>query len=269
MLRACVALLLCSSADALLPGALSAPRTAVTPRSGNVVMAGAKALAKKTEKLEDVRATMAEAQLMFCVRSEGLRVNDVNKLRQQLPEGVQLKCVKNTLINLAVKDFEQFNAENIDELLHYSNFWFFASEDKMRESFAIWKTFSKDKVRDACALVVHDIRPRSRADVTTAFAHQCRWLTSAPHGPFAAQENKVVGGVFAGKVMDAKGIEDVSSLPTKQELMQKTASLLAMLPAKLARALDQAGAVRIARGLEQARGQKMARAVKLASEKMP
>jgi len=68
--------------------------------------------------------------------------------------------------------------------------------------------------------------------------------------------------------MDAKGIEDVSNLPTKQELMQKTASLLAMLPAKLARALDQAGAVRIARGLEQARGQKMARAVKLASEKM-
>lgn len=151
-MRASVALLLCSAADALLPGALSAPRAAVTARSGNVVMAGAKALAKKTEKLEDVRATMSEAQLMFCVRSEGLRVNEINKLRQLLPEGVQMKCVKNTLINLAVKDFEQFNADGIDELLHYSNFWFFASEDKMRESFQIWKDFSKDKVRAACAL---------------------------------------------------------------------------------------------------------------------
>jgi ribosomal protein L10 len=152
-MRACVALLLCCAADALLPGALSAPRVAMTPRSGYVVMAGAKALAKKTEKLEDIRATMAEAQLMFCVRSEGLRVNEINKLRQLLPEGVEMKCVKNTLINLAVKDFDQFNADNIDELLHYSNFWFFASEDKMRESFKIWKDFSKDKVWGACVLV--------------------------------------------------------------------------------------------------------------------
>eukprot|EP00967_Tisochrysis_lutea_P142372 scaffold262917_cov30-Tisochrysis_lutea.AAC.2 len=69
--------------------------------------------------------------------------------------------------------------------------------------------------------------------------------------------------------MDADGVEAVTKLPTKQELMQKTAFLLKSLPAKLARALDEAGAVRIARGLEQARGQKMVRAVKLASEKMP
>jgi len=64
-------------------------------------------------------------------------------------------------------------------------------------------------------------------------------------------------------------VEAVSKLPTKQELMGKTALLLKALPTKLARSLNEAGAVRIARGLEQARGQKMVRAVKAASEKLP
>lgn len=77
----------------------------------------------------------------------------------------------------------------------------------------------------------------------------------------------MIGGVFDGKLLDGKGVETISKLPTKQELMQTTATLLNSLPLKLARALDQAGAARLARGLDQARGKKMLTAVKLAAEK--
>ena len=81
------------------------------------------------------------------------------------------------------------------------------------------------------------------------------------------QENEVIGGVYAGKLLDSKGVETISKLPTKKELMQKTASLLNMLPQKLAKALDMAGAGRLARSLDQAAGKKLVRAVKAAGEK--
>eukprot|EP00967_Tisochrysis_lutea_P142371 scaffold262917_cov30-Tisochrysis_lutea.AAC.1 len=147
MRAVCLSLLLCASSALQLPYAARS-----SARAGTPMMAGAKALAKKTAVLETVRQSMSESALMFCVRSEGLKVNEINMLRQSLPEGVTLKCVKNNLINIAAKDFEQFNADDIESLLHYSNYWFFASEDKMRDSFKAWETFTKDtgkKVRKA------------------------------------------------------------------------------------------------------------------------
>lgn len=217
----------------LLPGAAPARGAAAgQQRAGAVTaMAGAAALAKKTTVLEGVKENMDGSALMFCVRSEGLRVNELNDLRMKLPEGVRLQCVKNTLVNIAAKDFEQFNAEGLDGLLHYSNYWFFATEAGMRDSIKVWKTFTEESGRK--------------------------------------ESGEIVGGIFDAQVLDGKGVEAVSKLPTKQELMGKTALLLKALPTKLARSLNEAGAVRIARGLEQARGQKMVRAVKAASEKLP
>ena len=90
-----------------------------------------------------------------------------------------------------------------------------------------------------------------------------------PSASRVQESGEIVGGIFDAQVLDGKGVEAVSKLPTKQELMGKTALLLKALPTKLARSLNEAGAVRIARGLEQARGQKMVRAVKAASEKLP
>merc|ERR1711871_521419 len=65
-------------------------------------------------------------------------------------------------------------------------------------------------------------------------------------------DNAIVGGVF----------EAVTKLPTKQELMGKTAILLKALPTKLARTLNEAGATRVARVTKQASGQKLVQAVK-------
>uniref|UniRef100_A0A7S0NQ63 Ribosomal protein L10 n=1 Tax=Calcidiscus leptoporus TaxID=127549 RepID=A0A7S0NQ63_9EUKA len=227
----CSLTLLAPLAQGLLPASLSlsSGRTTTPARTSQPSMAGALALAKKTKVLESVHEVMAESQLMFCVRSEGLQVNQLNELRQKLPDGVVLKCVKNTLINLAVREHEQFNAPNIEELLQYSNYWFFVPETQMRESVKVWNDWLKENKK----------------------------------------ENEIMGGVFGAELLDGNGIEAVSKLPTKQELMGKTASLLKCLPTKLARSLKEAGAVRIARGMKEARGSKMARAVKAASEKLP
>ena len=54
----------------------------------------------------------------------------------------------------------------------------------------------------------------------------------------------------------------VTKLPTKQELMQNTAIMLKKMPQKLASALNQAGAQRIAKVTKQAAGQKLVNAVK-------
>ena len=69
-------------------------------------------------------------------------------------------------------------------------------------------------------------------------------------------------------MLDPDGIDAVSKLPTKQELMGQTASRIKALPAKLARLLKQASGQKLVRGVEEARGSKMARAVKAASEKL-
>lgn len=218
-------------AQGLLPATfpLSSVRTTAPARVSQLQMAGTAALAKKTKLLESVHEVMDSSQLMFCVRSEGLQVNELNALRQQLPEGVVLKCVKNTLINIAMRDHEQFNAPNAEELLQYSNYWFFVPETQMRESVKLWTDFLKE----------------------------------------TKKTNEIMGGIFSAEVLDGNGIEAVSKLPTKQELMGKTATLLKCLPTKLARSVKEAGAVRIARGVKEARGSKMVRAVKAASEKLP
>ena len=74
--------------------------------------------------------------------------------------------------------------------------------------------------------------------------------------------------MFDAEVLDADGIDAVSKLPTKQELMGTTAVLLKAMPQKLARLLKEASGQKLARGVQEARGTKMARAVKLASEKL-
>merc|ERR1712070_207463 len=181
-----------------------------------------------TTTVEKIRENMADASLMFCIRSEGIEPNDLNNFCQQLPEEIKLQCVKNTLIKVACRPsedgsfegIERFNCaetDKMDDLLQYSNYWFFVPEESMRDGVKLFNSWVDD--------------------------------------------NKL-------KDKDGEGVEAISKLPTKQELMQQTAIALKMVPTKLARSLKQAGAERLAKGLKQASAQKMVVAVKLASDKM-
>lgn len=51
------------------------------------------------------------------------------------------------------------------------------------------------------------------------------------------REAPIVGGVFDGEYYDGEGIDTVSKLPTKQELMQQVAASIKMVPTKLGRSV--------------------------------
>lgn len=185
------------------------------------MMPAAAVLEKKAKVVEEVKETMENSMLMFCVRSEGITVNDLNMMRQKIPEDVTMRCVKNTLVKRAAEEVPKFQGG--DSLLEYSNYWFFCPEGTVREAYETWNDFVKESGNDDYA---------------------------------------IVGGIFEGEALDEKGVEAITKLPTKQELMGQTAVLLKALPTKLARTLDQAGAQRLARVTKQASGQKLVQAVK-------
>jgi len=215
-----------SAAEGFLPTILT--RRALPIHKCQLAMISAENIAKKAAVVEEVEALMDKSSLMFCVRTAGVQVNELNDLRQKLPEGVSLKCTKNTLVKRAAQAYPRF--QNGDSLLEYSNYWFFVPEGDMREAVELWNDFAKESGKK--------------------------------------KEREIVGGMFEGQALDADGIVAVTKLPTKQEQMGKTAVLLKMLPSKLARVVKEAGAVRIARGLKEARGSKLSRAVKGMSDKL-
>jgi len=190
-------------------------------------MVAADVVARKAKLVEEVKATLSDTSLMFCVRSEGLTVNKINEMRQKMPEGTVVRCVKNTLVKRAIEGDARFPLS--EELLQYSNYWFFVPEANLRETVELWTKF-----------------------VDTS----------------KQTNNAIVGGMFEGSVLDAEGVEAVTKLPTKQELMGQTAALLKALPTKLARSLKAADATRLARAVKEAQGQKLARAVDAMKEKL-
>jgi len=221
MLRLCTFLALCQSLAGFQPAARAPMPAAAASRTAPVTMGAPHIVAKKEKLVDEVKATMEDASLMFCVRSEGIKVNEINAIRQKLPETVTMRCVKNTLVKRAAEDYPKFQGG--DDLLEYSNFWFFVPEDQMRPAVDTWVDFIKE----------------------TKY-----------------EDNDIVGGVFEGKLLDKKGVIAITKLPTKQELMGTTATLLKALPTKLARSLNQAGAQRLAKVTKQASGQKLVQAVK-------
>jgi len=227
MLRG-LTLLSCLPVLSAFHAAPAAPRRAVADGRGAAVSMGSSAaVAKKAAVVEEVVTTMEGASLMFCVRSEGIKVNEMNALRQKFPEDVTVRCVKNTLVKRAAEEVPRFQGG--DELLKRSNYWFFVPESDIRETVETWNDFISETKKE---------------------------------------DNAIVGGMFEGQVLTPEGIEAVTKLPTKQELMGQTAMLVKALPTKLARLLNEAGAQRIAKVTKQASGQKLVQAIKAVEGKM-
>ena len=209
---------------------------AATVRAASPLMVGAEALAKKEAAVGEIRDGMQDAALLFCVRSEGIPANEMNALRMSMPEDVKIKVTKNSLIKIAstgegLERFEAIAGEE-KEITRMSNIWFYVPEDKMKSSVEGWTKHCKD------------------------FSNENR-------------NSDIIGGAFDGQVLDGKGVDAISKLPTKQELMQDTAVAIKQTSVKLARVLKQASAAqRIAKGVKEAQGSKLARAVNAMSAKL-
>jgi len=220
VLRTVLCVACCPLLSAFGAGRAPLPST-VAPRASPLHMGSPAVVAKKAAIVEEVKATMEDAALMFCVRSEGIKVNELNMMRQKFDDSVTIRCVKNTLVKRATEDVPKFQGG--ESLLEYSNYWFFVPEDQMRPAVDTWSEWIKET---------------------------------------KIEENDIFGGVFGGQLLDKDGVVEVSKLPTKQELMGTTATLLTVLPTKLARGIKQAGAQRLAKAAKLAGGQKLVQAVK-------
>ena len=141
VLRTVLCVACCPLLSAFGAGRAPLPST-VAPRASPLHMGSPAVVAKKAAIVEEVKATMEDAALMFCVRSEGIKVNDLNMMRQKFDESVTIRCVKNTLVKRATEDVPKFQGG--ESLLEYSNYWFFVPEDQMRPAVDTWSEWIKE-----------------------------------------------------------------------------------------------------------------------------
>lgn len=145
--------------------------------------------------VDEIAATIKDAQTVVLVDYRGLTVEQDTILRKQLREaGVGYKVYKNTFMNFA---FKGTDCEGLCGLLEGPS------------SMATCDT-----------------------DATAAARVLCKFAKTAP-----ALEIK--GGVVEGTVYDAKGIEQISNIPSREELLSRLLGSMQSPVTNLARVLNQ------------------------------
>lgn len=164
--------------------------------------------------LEAVARTLENTEVMFCMQSEGLTVQQRDALTASLPETITATVVKNKLLNIALKAPEFANLKPASEMTKGCNLWFFVKFEDMRATYDAHKEWLKTSGVDRKVYVIK-------------------------------------GGAFDGQLLDTDGVEAVSKLPTKQELMGTVAFLIKQIPTKLARGIKEVP-TKLARGIDMA-----------------
>ena len=127
--------------------------------------------------VEEISASVKDAQSVVLVDYRGLTVEQDTELRKQLREaGITYKVYKNTMMNFAFKgtDFESLTAY----------------------------------LTGPSAVAI------SKEDATAPARVLCKFAKTA-------NALEVKGGVVEGVAYDAKGIEDISRIPSREELLSK------------------------------------------------
>ena len=145
--------------------------------------------------VDEIAATIKDAQTVVLVDYRGLTVEQDTVLRKQLREaGVNYKVYKNTFMNFA---FKGTDCEGLSDLLEGPS-----------------------------AMATCD------TDATAAARVLCKFAKTTP-----ALEIK--GGVVEGNVYDAKGIEQISEIPSREELLSRLLGSMQSPVTHLARVLKQ------------------------------
>lgn len=145
--------------------------------------------------VDEISATIKDAQTVVLVDYRGLTVEQDTMLRKQLREaGVGYKVYKNTFMNFA---FKGTDCEGLTNLLEGPS-----------------------------AMATCD------TDATAAARVLCKFAKTVP-----ALEIK--GGVVEGTVYDAKGIEQISNIPSREELLSRLLGSLQSPVTNFARVLKQ------------------------------
>jgi large subunit ribosomal protein L17 len=175
---------------------------------------------KKVATVDKVKVLLEDSAFIFSIPNEGIEGGTIVNLRKKLPGGTTAKCVKNSLMHFACEGTEY---AVVDPALKKSNLWFFVDEDvNIKETLECVTTWAKEG------------------------------------GKEFAETHQVLAGVLSGQLLDGKGVDAVSKLPTKLELM-----------ARLAGALNEAGAARVVRAVAACNPvEKIARSIKQVPTKL-
>jgi len=224
-----LSLTLCSAlVSGYTPAAMRSPQRAAVTDRSGAVTMGSPAIVAKKEVI--VNEVKASLEDTMLMFCARSEGMPVNKMNEVRQKLPEGTTVRCTKNTLIRRAIaDDERFPEAEDLLKKSNFWFFVPEADVRDTVETWNKFVDESKLEG---------------------------------------NVIVGGMFEGQVLDAKGIEAVTKLPTKQELMGQTASLLKALPTKLARTLKAADATRVARAIKEAQGQKLGRAVAAMKDKM-
>ena len=152
--------------------------------------------AGKAKILERTKALLESSSIVLTVPFEGVDVEQVDMLRKQLKKsGAKASVVKNSLIALAAKGTK---FEPIGEGLKEENMFVFIPEGEAKGAYEELKKWQKEIKRT-----------------------EPQFLTRT--------------AIMEGVRYDGKGIDAVTSLPTKKELITKIAQGIKAVPTKVAR----------------------------------
>jgi large subunit ribosomal protein L10 len=169
----------------------------------------------KKATVEKVKGLLDTSEMVFTVPASSITVSQAETLRRSLPETTVAKVVKNKLMIRALEGTE-YDVANGDNLLKGANMWFFIQDD-IGGTIKAYNAFLKSVGK----LETHGIN----------------------------------GGIMEGTVYDAKGVQAIGNLPSKQELYARIAGSIQAVPTKVARVIK-------------APSSKLARAIKLATEEV-
>ena len=145
--------------------------------------------------VEEISASVKDAQSVVLVDYRGLTVEQDTELRKQLREaGITYKVYKNTMMNFAFKgtDFESLTAY----------------------------------LEGPSAVAI------STEDATAPARILCKFAKTA-------EALEVKGGVVEGVTYDAKGIENISKIPSREELLSKLLGSIQSPITNFARVMNQ------------------------------
>lgn len=152
----------------------------------------------KSEKVAELKEWLKDCEMIFAVPGNGLTVAQLSTLRKSLPKTTRVTMAKNTLLRVAIKEDKRW--EPVSPVLEGQNLWFFVGGDEAKVTFDAWAAFLKDN--------------KALKDT-----HNFRF------------------GAMDSSFLDTAGVEKVSKLPSKTELITKLAYALKQPSTKLARTL--------------------------------
>ena len=145
--------------------------------------------------VEEISASIKDAQSVVLVDYRGLTVEQDTELRKQLREaGINYKVYKNTMMNFA------FKGTDFEALAPY--------------------------LEGPSAVAI------STDDATAPARILCKFAKTA-------DKLEIKGGVVEGVVYDAKGIENISKIPSREELLSKLLGSIQSPIANFARVMNQ------------------------------